>query len=64
MNAKTPWALATMLACTSLPASLPLASADEKTLNITLGKEPDDLDPMSGIGHEEIWWNAEQWQKE
>jgi len=55
MKVKRLGALAALIACILLLAQLTLASADEKTLNIALGKEPDNLNPMSGSGHGETY---------
>ncbi|RQW81390.1 MAG: ABC transporter substrate-binding protein [Methanothrix sp.] len=48
------WTLAA-LACILMLAVLPMACAEEKTMNIALGSEPDDLNPLSNTGHADFY---------
>lgn len=48
------WTLAA-LTCILMLAVLPMACAEEKTMNIALGSEPDDLNPLSNTGHADFY---------
>ena len=54
MKTIKPWAVMALIACIIL-ISLPLAAAQEKILNIALGSEPDDLNPIAGSGHADFY---------